>query len=156
MKPQRFLTILLPMLSVILGGFVLFNIAFLLFATLVNLPMWASGQDFQAALETVGILSGYSVMALAIGWGLKRFLDPLTYKHTLWATLLTMPLMTLLVVIGASMFEQPQWMVFGIGALIIVPALIFVLYRKLPWMYALAILYVAVLGVFIVLTGIEI
>ena len=67
-----------------------------------------------------------------------------------------MPLMAVLVALGVLLNQQPQWMILLAGALVVVPALYFVWRRKLPWMYTFAILYVTILALYIMFSGLDI
>ena len=67
-----------------------------------------------------------------------------------------MPLMVILVAIGISLYQQSKWMIAGAGAVIICALLSYLYKKKLSWLYYFSTLYVAVLALYILLSGMEI
>ncbi|HCT63055.1 MAG TPA: hypothetical protein DIC19_03045 [Erysipelotrichaceae bacterium] len=156
MKNNALFRFVLPAIIIMGGGFILFNVAFILFALVVNLTISIFGTDPHSAPPVLSRLLGF----LAIGgltWiGFKINLKSDEIKHTLRATLITMPLMALLIALGIMLYEQAQWMVLLAGALIIVPSLYYVWRLKLSWKYLFAIIYVAVLALYVMWSGMDI
>jgi len=137
---------------IIVGGFALFNIAFLLAAIIangINLLLHLRS-DFQ--LPTIYSILFFLLLLLVASYFIFRSkLDDL-----IKATFLTMPLMSLMIAIGVLLYEQPEYMPISIGAFIIAALSGFFYIKKMPWMYYFAELYVAALALFIVLAGIDI
>jgi hypothetical protein len=141
---------ILSVVVIVAGGFILFNVAFLLAAFVFNGIGVITGTMEQGP----GIIGtgAYLLLLLLISWLVFRS----KLGHLAKATYLTMPLMAVLILTGVRLYQQPQWVVFGTGA-VIVGAVTFYIYRKkLPWIYYFATFYVAALAVYIVLAGIEI
>lgn len=134
----------LQALIIIGGGFVLFNLTFLLAALVIKGTAAHGSPQLGRQLFLVLIVAIFLIIALT-----KM---PVTLK----AMFLSAPLMTFVVMIGINYYNQLQWLAIGIGALFLALVAGFVYIRKLPWQYYLAILYVAVLGLIIILGGIDI
>ena len=77
-------------------------------------------------------------------------------NDTIKATYLTMPLMVALVMIGLSLYGKPQWVIYGTGALVIFAVTIYLYKKKLSWLYYFSTFYVAILGLYIMISGMEI
>lgn len=137
---------------IMVGGFVLFNLAFMLAAALVlglNLLL-RLGLNVQPP-TIYGLLIFIVLLLLA-----SYFVFRSQWDDLIKATFLTMPLMSVLIVLGVALYQQPQAVPIGIGA-VIVGALCGTFYlRKMPWMYYFATAYVAALALWIVLAGIDI
>ncbi len=151
MKLKLYQKNILSVLVIVVGGLILFNLAFLLTALVTNAVISFSGKEQFGAVHMIG--RGLSVLLiLLISWLVLRS----HLNDTIKATFLTMPLMVILVIIGISFYEQSKWVVAGIGALIIC-ALIFYLYKKkLPWLYYFSTFYVAALALYVLLSGMDI
>ena len=140
-------------LSVIIisaGGFILFNVAFLLAAVIFN----GIGTIMGTMEQAPGFIAtgAYLLLLLFISWLVFRS----KLNHLAKAAYLTMPLMAVLILAGVRFYQQPQWVVFGTGA-VIVGAVTFYIFRKnLPWLYYFATFYVAALALYVVIAGIEI
>lgn len=156
MKNNHLLEYILPAILVMVGGFVLFNFAFIVFALIVNLSITLLGVDPQSAPPILSRILGFSALIFITWVGFKLRFKSETVKHTLRATMITMPLMAMLVAIGVMLNQQPQWMILLAGALVVVPVLYYVWRLKLPWMYHFAILYVAILALYIMFSGLDI
>lgn len=72
------------------------------------------------------------------------------------ATYLTLPIMYLLVLLGITLYGQPQWIIYGVGALVILSIIFYLYKKKLPWLYYFSTFYVAALGLYIMITGMDI
>lgn len=137
---------------VIVGvGFILFNVAFLLAALVLNGTNRMLGAGPQASPPLVGF-GIYLVLILLLSWIVFRS----KLSDVVKATFLTMPLMVVLMIIGTRIFEQSKWLIGGIGAVIVGAVLFYLYQKKLPWQYYFATFYVGVLALFIMLTGMEI
>ncbi len=147
---------LISMFTIAAGGYLLFNVAFIAFALVVNTTMQIAGQPDNEAPRALFRLLGYAAIGLLDYLGLRLVSDHGQSKHTLRATLLTMPLMVLLVSIGITLYQQTDGIVLAVGGAVILAALIYLYVKKLPWMYWFAVFYVAVVGVIIVVKDIEI
>lgn len=141
----------LPAGIIVVGGFILFNLAFILTALVVNLLLAVEGNPESSILHIVGRLLALLLILVIIGLILRTRIN-----HTVKATFMTMPLMTILVLLGITFYGQPLWVLYGVGAAIILAVLFFLYKRKLPWVYYFATLFVAALGIFIMATGMDI
>ena len=156
MKNTKLLGMILPAIVIMAGGFILFNFAFIVFALIVNLSISLLGADMQSAPPVLSRALGFLALILFTWLGFKINFKSETVKHTLRATLITMPLMAVLVALGVMLYQQPQWMILLAGALVVAPALYYVWRLKLPWMYHFAIRYVTILALYIMFSGMDI
>lgn len=146
MKP--WLKNILSAVIIVVVGFVLFFVAFLLTALVSSVTEKLFGPEGRPYLSKLVML--FIVLLISFFVFRSRFNDLVK------ASFLTMPLMVVLVLLGILMYPLPQWQLFGAGALI-VGGLVFFLYKKkLSWLYFFATFYVTVLVVIILLTGMEI
>lgn len=141
----------LSMLVIVIGGFILFNLAFLLAALVINATMNVLGMAQNEAPHIVGRVL-YLLLIFLISWFVFRS----RLNDTIKATFLTMPLMVILVMIGISFYQQSKWMIAGIGAVIICAVLSYLYKKKLSWLYYFSTFYVAALALYILLSGMEI
>lgn len=142
---------ILSMLTIMIGGFILFNAAFLLAAFVIINSMKIMGMSENAAPPFTGKVL-YLILIFLISFGiLKSKLNTL-----IKATYFTMPLMVVIVMVGILFYQQTKLFVIAIGALIIGSVLLYLYKKKLPWQYYFATLYVAVLGICIVAFNIQI
>lgn len=144
---KKTFTPIVSALSVLGGGFILFNLGFLLLALMVP-ENWK--------LQGFLVTAGYALAALAVFVLMKWALDKQAFKHTLWATLLTLPLMAVLVMIGIALYGQSDMVIYAVGAVVLIPVYVILYRRKLPWVYWLAVIYVTVLGLIIGMFDIQI
>lgn len=151
MKLNPWLKNILSVLVIVAGGFVLFTLAFLL-----------------TALVTNAFISVFGMVRVGNPYGTGRWLTLLLILFLSWlvfrsksndtvkATVLTMPLMVVLVLTGISFYQQPTWIIAGIGA-VVIGAVLFYLHRKrLPWVYYFATFYVAALALYVWISGVDI
>ncbi len=138
--------------TIVLGGFILFNLAFMLAAVFVrgtNLIMKLSlGIHLPVVFSLipfVGILFVATVLVF------RSNID-----HLLKATFFTMPLMSLLITVGVLMDQQPKYVPISLGAAVIAIMGCYFYLKKMPWVYYFALLYVAVLAIYVSLSGIDI
>ena len=146
---------ILSAIVVLAGGFVLFNLAFMLAAAVSQ--VYRLAVRLFGGQETMAIQSGvwqyiYLVIVLLISWFILRSKWPDLVK----ATYLTMPLMVVLIMIGIWLYEQPQWLPIGIGAVVVGAVFVYLYVKKQSWLYYLATAYTGLLALFVVLTGIDI
>lgn len=156
MKNNTLLGYILSVIIIMIGGFALFNVAFIVFAFIVNFSISILGADPQSAPPVLSRILGLAVLFAFAWFGLKIQFKSETFQHTFRSMLLTMPLMVILVAMGVLLHQQAQWLIMIVGALIIVPSLYYVWKKKLPWMYTFAILYVSILALYVMFSGMDI
>ena len=140
---------LLSMVTIVAGGFVLFNLSFLL-AVLVTYAIKAvSGGVAEVEPYALGV---YFVLLGILSWFIFRS----KLNDLLKALYLTMPLMTVLVGVGIALNAQPKWIRLAAGAVAVFAVLAYLFKRKLSWMYVFAAVFVGVMGLIIVLANIQI
>ena len=141
---------------ILAGGFVLFNVAFLAYALVISLPLILAGQGetwTQDAPGTLLLMVGIlAVMGLAVLYLVEKKLR----VPTLLATLLTVPLMGALVFIGIFLYGQSDLLIGLVGAAVIVPLFAYSVWKKVPWVYPLAISYVGILGLLMMIFKVDI
>jgi cytochrome b len=138
----------LSVVVITVGGFILFNVAFMLAALVINgLSMFMGGR--QQTFLGFGV---YFALLLFLSWLVFRS----KLNHLVKATYLTMPLMAVLVMEGVVLYQQPQWVPLAVGAVICGAILFYIYNKKLPWFYYFSVLYVAALALYIVMAGVEI
>ncbi len=151
MKKGLFKGYFLLAIFIVVGGFILFNFAFILTALVMRGTMLVMRMPENMAPPS---------LARFLAFALILFMSWLVFKsglnHTFKATFLTMPLMTVLVLLGLSLYNQPKWMLYGAGAGIILVLLAYLYKKRLPWVYYFATIYVAILGIYIMVSGIDI
>ena len=141
----------LSMFSIIIGGFVLFNVAFLLSAVVMLGWMRIMGMSENYAPPFISKVI-YLILILLISVVVLK-----SKRNTLVkATYFTMPLMVVIVMIGIAFYQQSKMLIFTIGTLIIGSVFFYLYKKKLPWQYYFATLYVAVLGICVIAFDIQI
>jgi len=135
-------------IGIILMGFALFNVAFLMVATILGLIGSISGNPMQD--NALGF-----ILLLAVEAGFSFLVLRSKLSHTIKAGFLCMPVMSVIVVIGVLLNTQPM-LLYGLEGLFIGLTLGFLWIRKLPWQYAFAVLYCVVLGLIVVLFNVQI
>jgi len=151
MKLKPYQKNILSALVIIIGGFILFNIAFLLAALVINATMRVLGMAQHEAPSMVGRVL-FLILIILSSWFVFRS----KLKDLIKATFLTMPLMVVLVMAGISLYQQAKWMVAGTGAVIIFAVLYYLYKKKLSWLYYFSTLYVAVVALCVMLFNVEI
>ena len=151
MKLKPYQKNILTALVIIIGGFALFNIAFLLAALVINATMRVLGMAQHEAPSMVGRVL-FLILIILSSWFVFRS----KLKDLIKATFLTMPLMVVLVMAGISLYQQARWMVGGIGAVIIFAVLYYLYKKKLSWLYYFSTLYVAIVALCVMLFNVEI
>lgn len=142
---------ILSIVDIIAGGFLLFNFAFLLTAIVTNITIY-----FMGAWP-----GGYShITGRVISLFLIAFISWLVFRTrvsgTIKAMFLTMPTMVTLVMVGIAFYQQPQWVIVLISALIILAVLSYLYKKNLSWLYYFSIFYVCVLALFILFSEMDI
>lgn len=151
MKTKSWLKNLLSMITIIIGGFILFNFAFLLTALVVRTTMFVIRTPENMPPPYIG---RYITVILILIMSYIVFRSRL--NDTIKATYLTMPLMVALVMIGLSLYGKPQGVIYGAGALVIFAVTYYIYKKKLSWLYYFATFYVAILGLYIMISGMDI
>ena len=151
MKLKPWQKSLLSMIIIIIGGFILFNFAFILTALVVRATMFIIRAPENMPPPYIG---RYITVILILIMSYIVFRSRL--NDTIKATYLTMPLMVALVMIGLSLYGKPQWVIYGTGALVIFAVTIYLYKKKLSWLYYFSTFYVAILGLYIMISGMEI
>ncbi len=152
-------TLLSPLIAgvaVLAGGFVLFNLAFMVYAMIVNLPEILAGNPAEWVASALPALVLTISLAVLIGIAVWFLVDKKLRKPTIMATLLTVPLMAILVWIGIALYGQSDLVIALAGAAVLIPVLGFCVWKKVPWVYLLAVAYVGVLGIVIMLFDVQI
>ena len=151
MKLKPWQKSLLSMIIIIIGGFILFNFAFILTALVVRATMFIIRAPENMPPPHIG---RYITVILILIMSYIVFRSRL--NDTIKATYLTMPLMVALVMIGLSLYGKPQWVIYGTGALVIFAVTFYLYKKKLSWLYYFSTFYVAILGLYIMISGMEI
>jgi hypothetical protein len=151
MKLKTWQKNVLSAVVIVVAGFILFNVAFILAAFVFNTAASLTGEGMDQGPRLIGIASYLLILALL---SIAVFISKLS--HLAKATFLTMPLMAVLILSGVMMYEQPGWVPFATGAAIVGAVLIYLYTKKLPWLYYFATFYVAVLALAVTIFRIEI
>jgi hypothetical protein len=151
MKLKTWQKNVLSAVVIVVVGFILFNVAFILAAFVFNTVASLTGKDMEQGPRFAGVASYLIILALL---SIAVFISKLT--HLAKATFLTMPLMAVLILSGVMLYEQPSWVTFAAGATIVGAILIYLYTKKLPWLYYFATFYVAVLALAVTIFRIEI
>lgn len=155
MKLKSVLGIIVSMLTIMLGGFVLFNVSFVILALLSNgLEVFAdtTGEVSREMLQ----LGGFVALVIAIAVAAKFLVSKEQLKHTLLASMLALFLMIVLVMIGIALYEQSDIVILLAGGVIIIPILILLYIKKANWTYTFATIYASCLGILVMLFKIDI
>lgn len=155
MKLKTWQKNILSAVVIAVGGFVLFNLAFILLAVTMQVFRMATrsfGGNNDFAINPMLLRYVFAIILLLVSWLILRSKLGTLVK----ATYLTMPLMVLLILEGILLYEQPKWVPVCVGA-VIVGAVIFYLYkRKLTWQYYFAAIYTGALALYVMLAGVDI
>jgi len=145
---NKWINYMFPVVVIIIGGFVLFNLAFMSLGIFFDLN--------NIELDSLLLFGGYLVSAIVLFGITRYFLPKKEAKDTIIATLLTLPLMVIIVSIGIRMHLQPDYLIIGLCALVFLPIIIAIKRLKLSWVYWLACGYVIILGLLIMIFDIQI
>jgi len=139
---------ILEALGIVLIGFALFNVAFMMFASILSLVMMIT----KTSIQNNGL--GFAIFLLILA-----ILTILVFRSKLNILLkagyLCMPVMSVLVMLGI-VFYQYQWLVYGSVGLFIGILLGYLRMMKQPWQYQFSVLYCTALGLIIALFNIQI
>lgn len=141
----------LSVFVIVIGGFILFNVAFILAALVINGLMSIMGIPENAAPPELSKIIYLILILLISSVVFKSKLNTLVK-----ATFLTMPLMVTLVMIGILLYEQSKMLNVVIGTAIICLVLLYLRKKKLSWQYYFAVFYVAILALCIIFFNIQI
>lgn len=151
MKLKPWLKNILSCLVISTGGFVLFNLAFLLAAFVIKTTMYVMEISENEAPPVIS-KAIFLFLVLLISWIILK-----SRFHTLIkATFLTMPLMVTLIFAGIQFYQQSIWVIIGIGTVIIGLILFYLYKNKLSWLYYFSTIFVAVLALFVALFRVQI
>lgn len=151
MKLKLYQKNILSVLVIVVGGFILFNLAFLLTAFVTNAICNFSGIGQFRPVHIIG--RGLSLLLiLLISWFVLRS----DMNDIMKATFLTMPLMVILVIIGISLYQQSNWIIVGMGAVVICAVILYLHKKKFFWLYYFSTFYVAGLALYILFSGMDI
>lgn len=152
MKLKTWQKSILSAIVIVAGGFLLWNVAFLLAAVVMQLYrmviMAVAGSDNPMFWKYV-----YVIFILLIS---AAILIPKRINKLVKATYLTMPLMVVLIVIGIQFYQYAKWVPIIFGTVIIGVVVSYLFKRKLSWQYYFATAYTGLMALYIVLSGIDI
>jgi hypothetical protein len=151
MKLKAWQKNVLSAVVIVVVGFILFNVAFILAAFVFNTVASLTGKGLDQGPRFAGVAAYLVILGLL---SIAVFISKLS--HLAKATFLTMPLMAVVILSGVMLYEQPSWIPFAAGAAIIGAVLIYLYSKKLPWLYYFATFYVAVLALAVTIFRIEI
>lgn len=151
MKRKPYQKNILSVLFIAAGGFILFNLAFVMTAFITNAVINFWGVRQSGTVPMIG--RGISVLLIVlISWVAFRS----HLNDTIKATFLTMPLMVILVIVGVILNQQSKWMIAGIGTVIILAVIFYFHRKKLSWPYYFSAFYVAMLALYALISGLDI
>jgi len=133
------------------GGYVLFTLAFILYAFVINGLMALGGMSENASPPAIGRVVAY-LLILILSWLVFRSRLPVLVK----ATVLQMPLMVTLVMLGIVLYGQSILLLIVLGIAVMGATMAFITYRRLSWQYWFSTGYVAVLSLCIMIFDIQI
>lgn len=136
---------------ILAAGFILFHLAFLLAALVIQVTARVLSLPQNAAPHLAGRVL-YFLLIFFISWLVFRS----RLNDTMKAAFFTMPLMIILVMLGIVLHQQARWVILGVGALILIAVLSYLYRNRLSWQYYFSTFYVAALALFILLSGIDI
>lgn len=139
----------LEILFIVLAGFVLFNVAFIMAALVIQ------GLGFLSQSETQNPRLGMMIFGLIL-LGLSWFILRSRLSTLVKATYFTMPLMSMIVVLGVLMNGLQLWMILACEGLLIGVVFGFIRMKRLAWEYHFATLYCTVIGISIIIFNIQI
>lgn len=136
---------------IVIGGFILFNLAFLLAFLVIKSSMIVLGVAENAPPPMLS-RALYLILVCLMSWFIFRS----RLNKLLKATYLTMPLMVILVVTGISFYGQSKWLIAGVGAVIIFAVLYYLYKKKLSWQYFFAVFYVCAVALWNMIFDVQI
>jgi len=151
MKLKLYQKNILSVLVIVVGGFILFNLAFLLAAFVINATMSVLGMAQNESPPIVGRVL-YLLLIILISWFVFRS----RLNDIIKATFFTTPLMIIFAMVGISLYQQSKWLIAGIGSVIAGTVLFYFYKKKSSWLYYFATIYVVVLGLCVMLFNVQI
>lgn len=151
MKLKLFQKNIAYILVIVIGGFILFNLAFLLAALVINATNRFMLMTQSEASPVAGRIL-YLLLICLISWSVFRS----RLKDIIKATFFTMPQMVILVMVGINLHQQSKWLIIGTGAVIIFAVLFYLYKKKLSWLYFFSVFYVSVLALCVMLFNVPI
>ncbi len=144
---------ILSALAVSFFGFALWNLAFIILAGMVRIPLLLLPGS---VVETMPRLMPYVLVLFialltVLGWWVFRSSLPDLFK----ATYLTMPLVVVLTGIGVMTYPNPR-LSYGLCTAVVAAVLAALVITKRPWIYYYATLYTAITLLIFTLAGGEI
>lgn len=147
--PKRVRDFVFPFLMITLGAQVLFNLGYSLLGI-------SSAIESHRIPEFLLVAAGYIVLGILLVYMLRFTTTREVYWDTLKATLLTVPLMGFMIIIGIQFSDNGKWIQLLIGAALSVVAGSLFVVKKANWVYWLSLIYVDILALSIVLLNIQI
>ena len=139
---------ILEALGIAVIGFILFNVAFMMFAAILGIIMMIA----KTSIQNNGL--GFAIFLLIL-----VILTILVFRSKLNIILkagyLCMPVMSVLVMLGVY-FNKNQLMVFGFAGLFIGVLFCYLRVMKQPWQYLFSVLYCTALGLIISIFNVQI
>ena len=139
---------ILEALGIAVIGFILFNVAFMMFASILGIIMMIA----KTSIQNNGL--GFAIFFLIL-----VILTTLVFRSKLNIILkagyLCMPVMSVLVMLGI-LFNKNQLMVFGFAGLFIGVLFSYLRIMKQPWQYLFSVLYCTALGLIISIFNVQI
>ncbi len=148
-KQYRLRDYVFAIITIVVGGQVLFNLAF----SLLGLPYAISNNMLP---EVFLVLAGYAVLGALVFAMMRYTVNRYLQKDTLISTALTLPLMGILLAVGIVFYESADWLPIAISIVISALYYAFVYIKKASWVYYFAMLYVDILAISVVLFDIQI
>lgn len=141
----------LPIVVIAGGGFLLWNLAFLLMAGVAFLERLVFRTGEMGA--TYGVARGvYLFLVLLITFLIFRTKLPDCVK----AMVMTVPLISVLVLLGIKTYMYSAWVSLSVGGCFLLLVAFLLYLTKAKWMYYFATAYVGIVGLAIVIFQIEI
>ena len=145
----------LSILVILGGGFVLFNLAFVLAALTVHICDWVVRVVTKDSANSISMRNYFSVfflIVLIISWLVLRSKENTLLK----ATYLTMPVMVVLIYGGIQLYDYPKWMPIALGSGIICGLILYLKLKRLPWQYYVSVIYTGLLALYVLIMDVEI
>lgn len=142
MKLHGWLGKFISCLVIIIGGFILFNVAFISAAFIMNTTNRILGLGENTVPHIIGVLIFLLILAVLCWLVYRSNLDKL-----LKATALTVPLVVVLTIVGIRLYEQPQWVPFLVGSSIVLGLFYYLYIKKSPWEYFFAVICASIFSI---------
>lgn len=146
---------ILSALTILVGGFVLFNVAFLLafivyrIYGIVIMSIMDNGDNARAIHFSWHYF--YIIIVFILSWIILRR----QFTALVKATFFTMPLIVVLTEVGIQFYQWP-FLVWGVSIFIIGTVFLYLYKMKCSWLYYFATIYVVAVELFVMISGMEI